>query len=107
SMDLTARASPRKARSIARYEKFAFRPLGLGSTNTRAPSNDSRWRPHVTRVDARAPNTARYNVTPTNATIAGFQRLTRHRSVRWPITYSLDRSVSMPGVARGIRFVMP
>ena len=50
---------------------------------------------------------ARNRVTPTNATASGFHLRTLRRSVRSPATYSDGLSVSIPGVGRGIRFVIP
>jgi hypothetical protein len=84
-----------------------LRPLGFGSTNTRAPSSSSICSPRPTGSDARFANTTRYSVTPTKATTSGFHRRIFRRSVFAPTTYSSGRSVSMPGVARGTRLVIP
>jgi len=53
------------------------------------------------------PNTERKSVTPTNATIGGFHRRTFSFSVSSPATYSAGLSVSIPGVGRATRFVIP
>jgi hypothetical protein len=69
---------------MSSYEKWALRPLGLGSTNSRAPCTVALWKPGVI-TGPPAPrafgvpgaacsstfHSARYIVTPTNATIAG------------------------------------
>jgi hypothetical protein len=49
--------------------KAAFRPLGLGTTNTRAPAIDSGLGPGPGVADD--PTNWRYAVLPTNATTAG------------------------------------
>ena len=124
-------ASARNAASISAYEKLAFLPLGLGSTNNRAPSNRSSCRPKgdgsrfsrflmgrsslappTRRLPSALlllllPHTARYTVTPTNATTSGFHRRTFRRSTRSPASYSSGRRESMPGVARGMTLVIP
>jgi hypothetical protein len=69
-----ARASWRNAAGMSAYEKCALRPLGFGSTNRRAPWTVAFWKPGVTAGGWRWPITrhsARYMVTPTNATISG------------------------------------
>ena len=72
---------------MASYEKWAFRPLGLGSTNSLAPCTVAVWNPGLIAglpalrgfvgpaADcSRMRQSARYIVTPTNATISGRKR---------------------------------
>jgi hypothetical protein len=99
--------SARNALSISAYEKLALRPLGFGSTTTRAPSKRSVCGPRVTGTEAGRPKTDRYSVTPTKATIFGFHRRTLRPNTRVPATYSSGRNESMPRVALGMRLVMP
>src|SRR5947207_7337502 len=61
------------ASSISAYVKFALRPLGFGTTNTRAPWIATGWGPRAACKDFNggqfsSGRTARYKVTPTNAT---------------------------------------
>ena len=64
---------------------------------------------------ASAPHTLRYDVPdgqdPSAVLVAlsrgGFERRTLRRSAERPAWYSAGRSVSMPGVGRGTRFVTP
>ena len=83
------RRSFRNAASISAYEKFAFRPLGFGRTNTCAPSNVSRCGP--SRTAPFAPKIHRYSDTPTNATISGLKRRTFARSTSTPASHSSRR----------------
>jgi hypothetical protein len=72
---------------MSSYEKCALRPLGLGSTNSRAPWTVAVWKPGLITgppppvgfggpgaVRSRTRHSARYIVTPTNATISGRKR---------------------------------
>ena len=101
------RRSAVNAASISAYEKLAFRPLGFGRTTTRAPSSSSGCNPRAIASPGRRLKTARNSVTPTNATTSGFRRRIFRRSARSPAAYSSGRSVSMPGVGRGTRLVIP
>jgi hypothetical protein len=69
---------------MSSYEKWALRPLGLGSTKSRAPCTVAFWKPGVIAgppgargffgpgaAGSRTRQSARYIVTPTNATICG------------------------------------
>jgi hypothetical protein len=62
---------------MSSYEKCALRPLGLGSTNSLAPCTVAFWNPGLMTGASTWPRTrqsARYIVTPTNATISGRKR---------------------------------
>jgi hypothetical protein len=52
-------------------------------------------------------HSARYMVTPTNATIAGRKRAIFCSRIVQPSWYSIGVSVSMPGVGRATRLVTP
>jgi hypothetical protein len=49
--------SASNAASISPYEKFAFRPLGFGSTNIRASCTVACWKPGSMTVAPFAPST--------------------------------------------------
>ena len=100
-------AAARTHPASRRTKKFALRPLGFGRTKTRAPSIRSSCSPSATGVPGRRPKTDRNRVTPTKATTSGLTRRIFLRRTFAPATYSSGRSVSMPGVGRGIRFVIP
>jgi hypothetical protein len=90
--------------------KFAFLPLGFGSTNIRAPCTAACWNPGLMAgawVWPRILHNARYIVTPTNATIAGRYFAIFCSRIRQPSTYSTAFSTSMPGLGRATRFVIP
>jgi hypothetical protein len=64
------RASRRNHTSLSRKPgNAAFRPLGLGTTNTRAPATTSGLGPGPGLADG--PTNCRYAVLPTNATTPG------------------------------------
>jgi hypothetical protein len=105
---------------MSSYEKCALRPLGFGSTNSRAPCTVAGWNPGLI-TGAPSPlgfggpsgtcpitfQRARYIVTPTKATIAGRKRSIFFSRICQPSRYSSGLNVSMPGVGRAIRFVIP
>jgi hypothetical protein len=102
----TNRFSDLNAASISAYEKFAFRPLVFGNTNTGVRSSIWRCNPTTTRPLC-CGNIALKTVTPTRAMTRGRNlRILACRRVR-PRTYSSAESESMPGVARGTMLVMP
>ena len=87
-----------------------MRPLGLGSTNSRAPCTVARWNPGLMTGASVWPMTrhnARYIVTPTNATTAGRKRSIFFSRIFHPSRYSSGLNVSIPGVGRATRLVIP
>jgi hypothetical protein len=97
-----------------------LRPLGLGSTNSLAPCTVALWNPGLmtgppalrgvggpSADDSRMRQSARYIVTPTNATISGRKRSIFFSRIAHPSWYSIGFSVSIPGVGRATRFVIP
>ena len=87
-----------------------MRPLGLGSTNSRAPWTVAFWNPGLITGASTWPSTrhnARYMVTPTNATISGRKRSIFFSRIFQPSWYSIGVRVSIPGVGRATRLVIP
>ncbi len=83
----------------------AFRPLGFGRTNTRAPAMDPRLGPGpVSRLSG---STIRASVTPTSATTRGRNASIFRSSSRTPASYS--RRISSAAVRVGLAhtFVSP
>ncbi|GAB3940280.1 hypothetical protein GCM10027614_23690 [Micromonospora vulcania] len=84
--------------------KCAFRPLGLGSTHSRAPASGSGCGP---KVALGRPNPIRYAVTPTTATQRGRCRATVLVRSRAPSRSSPAVSSSARALARAAMLVMP
>ena len=95
---------------MSSYEKCALRPLGFGSTNSRALWTDAFWNPGLmtgASVWPRTRHSARYIVTPTNATISGRKRSIFFSRIFHPVRYSAGLRSSMPGLGLAIRLVIP
>jgi hypothetical protein len=87
-----------------------LRPLGFGSTNNRAPWTVASWNPGLITGASTWPRTrhsARYIVTPTKATTSGRYRSIFFSRIFQPSWYSAGVSVSIPGVGRATRLVIP
>jgi len=95
---------------MSSHEKCALRPLGFGSTNNRAPCTVAFWNPGLITGGSAWPITfhsARYIVTPTNATMSGRKRSIFRSRILHPSRYSTGFRSSMPGLGRAIRLVTP
>jgi hypothetical protein len=87
-----------------------LRPLGFGSTKSRAPCTVARWNPGLITGASVWPSTrhnARYIVTPTKATISGRNRSIFFSRIFQPSRYSAGTRSSMPGLGLATRLVMP